>query len=42
MIITGREAFAVEADGKLSKEVKVKIKLAHSKVEMIVGRNRQF
>lgn len=42
MIITGKEPFAVEADGKLSKEIKVKIKLAHSKVEMIVGRNRKF
>ena len=42
MTITGKEAFAVEADGKMSKEVKVKIKLAHSKVEMIVGRVRRF
>jgi diacylglycerol kinase family enzyme len=42
MQIVGREAFAVEADGKVSKEVKVTIKLARNKLEMIVGRNRQF
>lgn len=42
MEIRGSEPFAVEADGKVTKEIKVKIKLAHSKVEMIVGRNRQF
>lgn len=42
MEITGKEAFAVSADGKLSKEVKVKIKLAHGKIDMIVGRDRKF
>lgn len=42
MQIVGREAFAVEADGKVSKEVKVTIKLARNKLEMIVGRNRKF
>jgi len=42
MEITGKEPFAVEADGKISKEVKVKIKLARNKIEMIVGRNRKF
>jgi len=42
MIITANEPFAVEADGKVTKEVKVKIKLAHSKIDMIVGRNRKF
>ena len=42
MEIFGQEAFSVEADGKISKERKLKIKLAKSKVEMIVGRNRKF
>lgn len=42
MMISSREPFTVEADGKISKEVKVKIKLAHSKIDMIVGRNRKF
>ncbi len=42
MSITGVEAFTVEADGKISKEKNLKIKLARSKVEMIVGRNRKF
>ncbi|TAN32655.1 hypothetical protein EPN28_03985 [Patescibacteria group bacterium] len=42
MEIVGREAFAVRADGKVSKEVKVKIKLARNKVRMIVGRERKF
>ncbi len=42
MEISGAEAFAVEADGKMSKEVKVKIKLSRNKIEMIVGRNRKF
>jgi len=42
MEIRGEEPFAVEADGKITKEIKLKIKLAHSKIDMIVGRNRQF
>lgn len=42
MEITGDEAFTVDADGKITKEVKIKIKLARSKVDMIVGRNRKF
>ncbi|MFA7653675.1 MAG: diacylglycerol kinase family protein [Candidatus Magasanikbacteria bacterium] len=42
MEISSREPFTVEADGKISKEIKVKIKLAHGKIEMIVGRNRKF
>ncbi|MFA6486306.1 MAG: diacylglycerol kinase family protein [Candidatus Magasanikbacteria bacterium] len=42
MEIVGKEPFTVEADGKISKEIKVKIKLAHGKIEMIVGRNRRF
>lgn len=42
MEIRGTEPFAVEADGKLTKEIRLKIKLAHTKVEMIVGRDRKF
>lgn len=42
MEITAKEPFAVEADGKTSKEIKIKIKLARNKIEMIVGRDRKF
>lgn len=42
MEIRAAEPFTVEADGKVTKEINLKIKLAHSKVEMIVGRDRKF
>lgn len=42
MEIRGEEPFTIEADGKITKEIKVKIKLAHSRIDMIVGRNRKF
>ncbi len=42
MEIRGEEPFAVEADGRITKEIKLKIKLAHSKIDMVVGRNRKF
>lgn len=42
MEIHGAEPFVVEADGKRSKEIKIKIKLARQKVDMIVGRDRKF
>lgn len=42
MEIVSLTPFTVEADGKVSKEKKVKIKLAHGKIDMIVGRNRKF
>lgn len=42
MEIRATEPFTVEADGKTSKEIKVKIKLAHGKIDMIVGRDRKF
>lgn len=42
MEIVGAEPFTVEADGKTTKEVRVKIKLTKDKIAMIVGRNRQF
>jgi diacylglycerol kinase family enzyme len=42
MVVSGSRAFSVEADGKKSKETKIKIKLAKKKVEMVVGKNRYF
>ncbi|HOX60682.1 MAG TPA: diacylglycerol kinase family protein [Candidatus Magasanikbacteria bacterium] len=42
MVVSGNRAFTVEADGKKSKETKIKIKLAKKKVEMVVGKDRQF
>jgi len=42
MEIMSDSAFTVEADGKSSKEVKIKIRLAKDKIDMIVGRNRKF
>ncbi len=42
MEIKSIEPFTVEADGKISKEIKLKIKLAHGKIMMVVGRNRMF
>ncbi|HLC69563.1 MAG TPA: diacylglycerol kinase family protein [Patescibacteria group bacterium] len=42
MQIIGKEPFTVVADGKTSKEIKVTIKLAHNKIDMVVGRNRKF
>jgi len=42
MVVSGRKPFVVEADGKESKEIKIKIKLAKSRIEMIVGKERRF
>ena len=42
MQVMGREPFAVKADGKITKEIKITIRLAHNKIDMIVGRNRKF
>lgn len=42
MEILSLTPFTVEADGKTSKEIKVKIKLAQGKIDMIVGRDRKF
>ena len=42
MIIRSEDAFSVEADGKKTKEKKIKIKLAPSRIDMIVGRERKF
>ncbi|HLD31719.1 MAG TPA: diacylglycerol kinase family protein [Patescibacteria group bacterium] len=42
MIVWADKPFAVEADGKQSKETKIKIKLARKRIDMIVGRERKF
>jgi diacylglycerol kinase family enzyme len=42
MIVSSKKPFAVEADGKQSKETKIKIKLAKSRINMIVGKERRF
>jgi diacylglycerol kinase family enzyme len=42
MIVSARSPFVVEADGKESKETKIKIKLARKRIEMVVGKERRF
>lgn len=42
MEIHGKEPFVLEADGRITKEIKVKIKLANQRIAMIVGRDRKF
>lgn len=42
MIVSAKSPFVVRADGAESKETKIKIKLARSRVEMIVGKERKF
>jgi len=42
MEVSSKTPFLVEADGKQSKEVKIKIKLAKKRIEMIVGKQRRF
>ncbi len=42
MIVSSKSPFVVEADGKQSKETKIKIKLARKRIEMIVGKERRF
>lgn len=42
MTVWSDTPFKMEADGRTSKEVKVTIRLAKSRVEMIVGKERQF
>lgn len=42
MEIRANSPFTVEADGKISKEIRIKIKLAHNKINMVVGRDRKF
>jgi len=42
MVVTSKTPFIVETDGKISKEVKITIKLAKSRIDMIVGKDRKF
>lgn len=42
MVVRGKKPFLVEADGKQSKETKITIRLAKSRIAMIVGKERQF
>ena len=42
MIVTSATPFVMEADGKKTKEIKVVIRLAKKRVEMIVGKERKF
>jgi len=42
MIVKSKKPFIVVADGKESKEIKIKIKLAKKKIKMIVGKERHF
>ncbi len=42
MNVSAKSPFLVEADGMQSKETKIKIKLARSRIEMIVGKERKF
>jgi len=42
MVIRGEQPFNVIADGKESKEVEVKIRLAKNRIDMVVGKNRKF
>lgn len=42
MVVSSHKPFTVEADGKVSKETKITIKLAKSRIVMIVGKTRKF
>lgn len=42
MVVQGATPFEVQADGKISKETKITIKLAKKRIQMIVGRSRRF
>jgi len=42
MVVSSSKPFPVEADGRISKELKIKIKLAKSRIDMIVGKTRKF
>lgn len=42
MVVSSTKPFVVEADGKVSKETKIKITLAKKRIEMIVGKERRF
>lgn len=42
MVIKSKTPFVVEADGNRTKETNISIKLAKSRIEMIVGKERKF
>lgn len=42
MVVKGAAPFPVEADGKVTKETEIVIRLAKKRIEMIVGRERKF
>lgn len=42
MIIKSKKPFPVETDGTVSKETRIKIRLAKSRIEMVVGKGRRF
>jgi len=42
IVVFSKKPFIVETDGNVSKEIKVKIKLAKSRIEMVVGKERKF
>jgi len=42
MVISSLNPFPVEADGTVTKETKIVIKLAKNRIEMIVGKERKF
>lgn len=42
MVVSSKTPFRVEADGKISKETKITIRLARSRISMIVGKSRKF
>lgn len=42
MIVSSKKPFAVEADGKTTKEVKITIRLAKRRIDMVVGKERKF
>lgn len=42
MVVTSKKPFSVEADGKTTKEVKITIRLAKSRIDMVVGKERKF
>lgn len=42
MVVSSKTPFPVETDGKISKEIKITIKLAKNRISMIVGKERKF
>jgi hypothetical protein len=42
MVVKAKKPFVVEADGKESKEIKIKIRLAKGRIKMVVGKERRF